>query len=139
MNPYGGGNQGWGGGGYPPGQYPPGQYPPGQQPQGQQGQQAGQQGQRGQQGQQGQQGQRGQGGERGEAQGGGGRANTDDARTGGDGALRGDDSGGFEPRRFLPTGKLVVLALVTSKRGELASKDALTRRLEEARRDADLD
>ena len=75
--------------------------------QGQQGQQAGQQGQRGQQagqqgqrGQQGQQGQRGQGGERGDPQGGGGRANADDARTGGDGALRGDDSGGFEPRQF---------------------------------------
>jgi 5-methyltetrahydropteroyltriglutamate--homocysteine methyltransferase len=43
-------------------------------------------------------------------------------------------SGGFEPLRFVPKGKLVVLGLVTTKRGELEPKDALKRRLEEASR-----
>ena len=33
-------------------------------------------------------------------------------------------SGGFEPLRFVPKGKRVVLGLVTTKRGELESKDA---------------
>ena len=32
-------------------------------------------------------------------------------------------SGGFEPLRFVPKGKLVVLGLVTTKRGELETKD----------------
>ena len=32
-------------------------------------------------------------------------------------------SGGFEPLRFVPKGKVVVLGLVTTKRGELESKD----------------
>jgi 5-methyltetrahydropteroyltriglutamate--homocysteine methyltransferase len=42
-------------------------------------------------------------------------------------------SGGFEPLRFLPKGeKQVVLGLVTTKRGELESKDMLKRRIEEA-------
>jgi 5-methyltetrahydropteroyltriglutamate--homocysteine methyltransferase len=41
-------------------------------------------------------------------------------------------SGGFEPLRFVPKGKRVVLGLVTSKRGELESKDALARRIDEA-------
>jgi 5-methyltetrahydropteroyltriglutamate--homocysteine methyltransferase len=42
-------------------------------------------------------------------------------------------SGGFEPLRFLPKGeKQVVLGLVTTKRGELESKDELKRRIEEA-------
>lgn len=41
-------------------------------------------------------------------------------------------SGSFAPLRFLPKGKTVVLGLVTSKRGELESKDLLKRRLEEA-------
>jgi methionine synthase II (cobalamin-independent) len=42
-------------------------------------------------------------------------------------------SGGFEPLRLLPKGnKQVVLGLVTTKRGELESKDELTRRIEEA-------
>ena len=41
-------------------------------------------------------------------------------------------SGGFEPLRFVPKGKLVVLGLVTTKRGELESKAELERRLEEA-------
>ena len=42
-------------------------------------------------------------------------------------------SGDFEPLRFLPKGKKqVVLGLVTTKRGELESRDALLRRIEEA-------
>ena len=42
-------------------------------------------------------------------------------------------SGGFEPLRFLPKGdKQVVLGLVTTKKGELESRDDLLRRLEEA-------
>jgi 5-methyltetrahydropteroyltriglutamate--homocysteine methyltransferase len=42
-------------------------------------------------------------------------------------------SGGFEPLRLLPRGhKQVVLGLVTTKRGELESKDELKRRIDEA-------
>ena len=41
-------------------------------------------------------------------------------------------SGGFAPLRFMPRGKMVVLGLVTTKRGALESKDALKRRIEEA-------
>jgi 5-methyltetrahydropteroyltriglutamate--homocysteine methyltransferase len=41
-------------------------------------------------------------------------------------------SGGFEPLRFVAPGKMVVLGLVTSKRGQLESKDDLKRRIEEA-------
>src|SRR5262245_16879523 len=41
-------------------------------------------------------------------------------------------SGGFEPLRLLPKGKTVVLGLVTTKRGELESKDFLKRRIDEA-------
>jgi 5-methyltetrahydropteroyltriglutamate--homocysteine methyltransferase len=43
-------------------------------------------------------------------------------------------SGGFEPLRFVPPGKHVVLGLVTTKRGELESADLLKRRIEEASR-----
>lgn len=43
-------------------------------------------------------------------------------------------SGGFEPLRFVPKGKTVVLGLVTTKRPELESKDTLKRRLDEAAR-----
>jgi 5-methyltetrahydropteroyltriglutamate--homocysteine methyltransferase len=44
-----------------------------------------------------------------------------------------DRAGGFEPLRFVPRGpKIVVLGLVTSKTGELESKDELKRRLDEA-------
>jgi 5-methyltetrahydropteroyltriglutamate--homocysteine methyltransferase len=43
-------------------------------------------------------------------------------------------SGGFEPLRFVPEGKYVVLGLVTTKHGELESKDLLKRRIEEAAR-----
>src|SRR5215210_886428 len=38
-------------------------------------------------------------------------------------------SGGFEPLRFVPKGKQVVLGLVTTKRGELEAKDELKLRL----------
>jgi 5-methyltetrahydropteroyltriglutamate--homocysteine methyltransferase len=48
-------------------------------------------------------------------------------------------SGGFEPLRFVPEGKVVVLGLVTTKRGELESKDELKRRIEEASRFVDVD
>jgi 5-methyltetrahydropteroyltriglutamate--homocysteine methyltransferase len=41
-------------------------------------------------------------------------------------------SGGFEPLRFVPKGKLVVLGLVTTKRGELEDADQLKRRIDEA-------
>jgi 5-methyltetrahydropteroyltriglutamate--homocysteine methyltransferase len=41
-------------------------------------------------------------------------------------------SGGFAPLRFVPPGKMVVLGLVTTKRGELESKDDLKRRIDEA-------
>jgi 5-methyltetrahydropteroyltriglutamate--homocysteine methyltransferase len=41
-------------------------------------------------------------------------------------------SGDFAPLRFVPPGKMVVLGLVTTKRGDLESKDELKRRVEEA-------
>jgi 5-methyltetrahydropteroyltriglutamate--homocysteine methyltransferase len=43
-------------------------------------------------------------------------------------------SGGFEPLRFVPPGKRVVLGLVTTKRPQLEDKDTLKRRIEEASR-----
>jgi 5-methyltetrahydropteroyltriglutamate--homocysteine methyltransferase len=48
-------------------------------------------------------------------------------------------SGGFEPLRFVPKGKVVVLGLVTTKRGDLEAKDELKRRVEEASRFVPLD
>src|SRR6202008_3806529 len=48
-------------------------------------------------------------------------------------------SGGFEPLRFVPKGKTVVLGLVTTKRGELERKDELKRRIDEASRFVDVD
>ena len=48
-------------------------------------------------------------------------------------------SGTFEPLRHVPPGKLVVLGIVTTKRGELESKDVLKRRLDDAARYVDLD
>ncbi|HEY2578482.1 MAG TPA: 5-methyltetrahydropteroyltriglutamate--homocysteine S-methyltransferase [Streptosporangiaceae bacterium] len=48
-------------------------------------------------------------------------------------------SGRFEPLRFVPRGKMVVLGLVTTKRGELESKDMLKRRIEAASRFVPLD
>jgi 5-methyltetrahydropteroyltriglutamate--homocysteine methyltransferase len=41
-------------------------------------------------------------------------------------------SGGFEPLRFVPPGKCVVLGLVTTKRPDLEAKDELKRRIDEA-------
>jgi 5-methyltetrahydropteroyltriglutamate--homocysteine methyltransferase len=41
-------------------------------------------------------------------------------------------SGSFEPLRFVPKGKYVVLGLVTTKRGTLESKDELKRRIDAA-------
>jgi 5-methyltetrahydropteroyltriglutamate--homocysteine methyltransferase len=41
-------------------------------------------------------------------------------------------SGGFEPLRFVPKNKIVVLGLITTKRGAIESKDMLKRRIEEA-------
>ncbi|MCW2762483.1 MAG: methionine synthase vitamin-B12 independent [Marmoricola sp.] len=41
-------------------------------------------------------------------------------------------SGGFEPLRFVPEGKMVVLGLVTTKTPQLESKDDLKRRIDEA-------
>jgi 5-methyltetrahydropteroyltriglutamate--homocysteine methyltransferase len=48
-------------------------------------------------------------------------------------------SGGFEPLRFVPKGKQVVLGLVTTKRPELESRDDLKRRIDEAARYVPLD
>jgi 5-methyltetrahydropteroyltriglutamate--homocysteine methyltransferase len=48
-------------------------------------------------------------------------------------------SGGFEPLRFVPKGKVVVLGLVTTKRPDLESADTLKRRIEEASKFLDLD
>jgi 5-methyltetrahydropteroyltriglutamate--homocysteine methyltransferase len=48
-------------------------------------------------------------------------------------------SGGFEPLRFVPKGKVVVLGLITSKKGELEAKDDIKRRLEEASKFVDID
>jgi len=48
-------------------------------------------------------------------------------------------SGSFEPLRFVPKGKQVVLGLVTTKRGALEDKEMLKRRIEEAARFVPLD
>ena len=48
-------------------------------------------------------------------------------------------SGGFEPLRFVPPGKVIVLGLVTTKRPELESKDELKRRIDEAAKYVPLD
>ena len=48
-------------------------------------------------------------------------------------------SGDFRPLRFLPKGKTVVLGLVTTKFGEMESKDLLKRRIDEAAKYAPLD
>ncbi len=50
-----------------------------------------------------------------------------------------DRSGSFEPLRFVPKGKKVVLGLITSKRPELESKELIKRRLDEASRHVPLD
>jgi 5-methyltetrahydropteroyltriglutamate--homocysteine methyltransferase len=43
-----------------------------------------------------------------------------------------DRAGGFEPLRFVPRGKQVVLGLVTTKLGQLEKQDDLLRRIDEA-------
>lgn len=48
-------------------------------------------------------------------------------------------SGGFEPLRFVPKGKYVVLGLVSTKRPDLESKDALKRRIDAAAKYVPLD
>ncbi len=48
-------------------------------------------------------------------------------------------SGTFEPLRFVPKDKIVVLGLVTTKTGELESKDELKQRIEEASRYIEVD
>jgi 5-methyltetrahydropteroyltriglutamate--homocysteine methyltransferase len=50
-----------------------------------------------------------------------------------------DRAGGFEPLRFVPKGKTVVLGLVTSKSGKLESRDELKRRIDEAAKFVPLD
>jgi 5-methyltetrahydropteroyltriglutamate--homocysteine methyltransferase len=48
-------------------------------------------------------------------------------------------SGGFEPLRYVPPGKQVVLGLVTTKQAALESADALKERIEEASRHLDVE
>jgi 5-methyltetrahydropteroyltriglutamate--homocysteine methyltransferase len=48
-------------------------------------------------------------------------------------------AGGFEPLRFVPRGKQVVLGLVTSKAGRLESRDDIKRRIDAAARFVDID
>jgi len=50
-----------------------------------------------------------------------------------------DRAGGFEPLRFVPKGKTVVLGLITSKSGALESRDAIERRIEQAAKHVGLD
>jgi methionine synthase II (cobalamin-independent) len=50
-----------------------------------------------------------------------------------------DRAGDFKPLRYLPKGKIVVLGLVTSKRGALENADELARRIDEAARHAPLE
>jgi 5-methyltetrahydropteroyltriglutamate--homocysteine methyltransferase len=48
-------------------------------------------------------------------------------------------SGSFEPLRFVPKDKVVVLGLVTTKSGELETKNFLKRRIDEASKYVDVD
>ncbi|HXX25761.1 MAG TPA: 5-methyltetrahydropteroyltriglutamate--homocysteine S-methyltransferase [Pseudolabrys sp.] len=50
-----------------------------------------------------------------------------------------DRAGGFEPLRFVPKGKIVVLGLVTSKSGRLEPKDEIKRRIDQATKFIDID
>ena len=50
-----------------------------------------------------------------------------------------DRAGGFEPLRFVPKNKTVVLGLVTTKSGALENKDAIKRRIEQAAKFVALD
>ncbi len=49
-----------------------------------------------------------------------------------------DRAGGFEPLRFVPKGKMVVLGLVTTKTGTLEKKDDIKRRIEQAAKFVDI-
>jgi 5-methyltetrahydropteroyltriglutamate--homocysteine methyltransferase len=48
-------------------------------------------------------------------------------------------AGDFSPLRFVPKGKVVVLGLVTTKKGAIESKDAIKRRIDEAAKYLPLD
>jgi 5-methyltetrahydropteroyltriglutamate--homocysteine methyltransferase len=48
-------------------------------------------------------------------------------------------AGGFEPLRFVPKGKTVVLGLVTSKTGQLENRDEIKRRIEAAAKFVDIE
>jgi 5-methyltetrahydropteroyltriglutamate--homocysteine methyltransferase len=50
-----------------------------------------------------------------------------------------DRAGGFEPLRFVPRDKMVVLGLISSKLPRLESEDELLRRIEEASKYVDMD
>jgi 5-methyltetrahydropteroyltriglutamate--homocysteine methyltransferase len=50
-----------------------------------------------------------------------------------------DRAGGFEPLRFMPKGKSVVLGLTSSKLAPIEPKDAIKRRIDEAARYVELD
>jgi len=50
-----------------------------------------------------------------------------------------DRAGGFEPLRFVPKDKAVVLGLVTSKSGRLESRDEIKRRIDQASKFVPLD
>jgi 5-methyltetrahydropteroyltriglutamate--homocysteine methyltransferase len=48
-------------------------------------------------------------------------------------------SGSFEPLRFVPEGKMIVLGLVTTKKGALEEKDDIKRRIEAAAKYVNID
>jgi 5-methyltetrahydropteroyltriglutamate--homocysteine methyltransferase len=48
-------------------------------------------------------------------------------------------AGGFEPLRHVPKDKMIVLGLISSKTGQLESRDDIKRRVSEASRYVDLD
>ncbi len=48
-------------------------------------------------------------------------------------------SGGFEPLRFVPKGKMIVLGLITTKKAELEKKDDIKRRIDQAAKFVPLD
>jgi 5-methyltetrahydropteroyltriglutamate--homocysteine methyltransferase len=48
-------------------------------------------------------------------------------------------AGGFEPLRFVPKGKFVVLGLITSKSGALEDRDVIKRRIDEAAKFVSID
>ena len=50
-----------------------------------------------------------------------------------------DRSGGFEPLRYVPSGKIVVLGLVTTKEPRMESADELRRRMDDAAQYVDVD